>query len=44
MADIEITETIIKGLYIIEPVIFSDNRGSLFESYNNEVFLLMDQV
>lgn len=38
MADIKITKTNIDGLCVIEPTIFSDNRGSLFESYNNEVF------
>ena len=38
LADIKITKTNIEGLYVIEPPIFSDDRGDLFESYNDEVF------
>lgn len=38
MADIKVTSTNINGLYVIEPTIFSDDRGNLFESYNDEVF------
>lgn len=38
MADIKVTNTNIDGLYIIEPTIFSDDRGNFFESYNFEVF------
>ena len=38
MADIKVTKTNIEGLYVIEPTIFSDDRGDLFESYNDEVF------
>lgn len=26
------------GLYIIEPIVFSDNRGSFFESYSDSLF------
>lgn len=39
MADIKVISTNIDGLYVIEPTIFSDNRGTLFESYNDEVFV-----
>lgn len=39
MAEIKVTKTDIEGLFVIEPAIFSDNRGDLFESYNDEVFL-----
>lgn len=38
MANIKVTETNINGLFIVEPVLFSDNRGCLFESYNSEEF------
>ena len=38
MADIKVTNTNIDGLFIIEPTIFLDNRGDLFEAYNDEVF------
>lgn len=34
----EITETEIKGLFIIQPKVFADQRGYFFESYNAEVF------
>jgi dTDP-4-dehydrorhamnose 3,5-epimerase len=33
-----ILETPIKDLYIIEPKIFGDNRGYFFESFNQKVF------
>lgn len=36
--DIRITSTNIDGLFVIEPTIFSDNRGDFFEAYNDEVF------
>ena len=38
MADIKVTNTNIDGLFVIEPTIFSDNRGDLFEAYNDEIF------
>ena len=38
MADIKVTTTNIDGLFVIEPIIFYDNRGSLFEAYNEEIF------
>lgn len=38
MAKIKVTETSIDGLYVVEPTIFSDNRGDLFEAYNDEIF------
>ena len=34
----EIIETKIKGLVIIKPDVFSDERGYFFESYNKERF------
>lgn len=40
MADIKVTKTHIDGLCVIEPMVFSDIRGNLFESYNDEVFAL----
>lgn len=38
MADIKVIETNISGLLLIEPSVFSDIRGYLFEAYNDEVF------
>ena len=38
MADIKVTNTNIDGLFVIKPIIFYDNRGSLFEAYNEEIF------
>lgn len=38
MADINIIRTNIEGLFIVEPTVFVDNRGELFESYNDIVF------
>jgi len=35
----EIIETKIKGLLIIKPVVFQDDRGYFFESYNREKFV-----
>jgi dTDP-4-dehydrorhamnose 3,5-epimerase len=34
----EIINTEIEGLLIIQPKVFSDNRGYFFESYNEDVF------
>jgi dTDP-4-dehydrorhamnose 3,5-epimerase len=34
----QITETKLKGCFIIEPTIFGDQRGSFFESFNKEQF------
>ncbi len=34
----EITETFIKGLFVIKPKVFEDARGYFYESYNNSVF------
>lgn len=34
----EIINTEIEGLLIIQPKVFSDNRGYFFESYNKDVF------
>lgn len=34
----EITETFLKGLYVIKPKVFEDARGYFYESYNNSVF------
>jgi len=34
----EVIETKIKGLLIIKPRVFADERGYFFESYNEEVF------
>lgn len=34
----KITETDIKGCFILEPKVFEDKRGYFFESYNKEVF------
>jgi len=33
-----VTETYIKGLLVIEPRVFSDDRGYFYESYNKSVF------
>jgi dTDP-4-dehydrorhamnose 3,5-epimerase len=37
----KITDTELKGCYIIEPKIFEDERGYFYESYNQKVF---DQI
>ena len=34
----KITKTKIEGLLIFEPQIFEDDRGSFFESWNENVF------
>lgn len=34
----EITETELKGLYVIKPKVFEDERGYFLESYNQKVF------
>ena len=34
----KVTETIISGCYLLEPQVYSDNRGEFFESFNKEVF------
>lgn len=38
MADIQVKKTNIDGLIVVEPTIFSDNRGDLYEAYNEQVF------
>lgn len=38
MANIHVKKTNIEGLYVIEPIVFSDYRGIYFETYNYEVF------
>ncbi len=35
----EVTDVFIKGLKIIKPAIFEDDRGAFFESYNSEKFI-----
>jgi dTDP-4-dehydrorhamnose 3,5-epimerase len=35
---VQITETQLKGCYVLEPKIFEDERGIFFESYKNKVF------
>ncbi len=37
----EIVKTKIPDLYIIKPMVFTDERGYFFESYNKELFLKM---
>ena len=36
MGKIKVTETAIKGIFVIEPEVHSDNRGYFFESYNSK--------
>lgn len=38
MADINVIETEIKGLVIIEPKVFPDDRGYFMETYNKDAF------
>jgi len=38
MGNFKFTETKIKGIYIIEPKVFGDNRGYFMETYNKEHF------
>lgn len=33
-----VTETKLKGCFLLEPVVFEDNRGSFMESFNKEEF------
>lgn len=37
MADIKVSNTCLEGVYVIEPIVFSDVRGTLFEAYNGEM-------
>ncbi len=39
MSKIKVTETGINGLVVIEPTVFSDERGYFFESYNQNDFI-----
>ncbi|TXD49700.1 dTDP-4-dehydrorhamnose 3,5-epimerase [Polaribacter sp. IC073] len=34
----KVTETSLKGCYIIEPIVFGDKRGSFFEVFNKKIF------
>tara|TARA_R110002049_G_scaffold2846_6_gene23147 strand:+ start:2467 stop:2988 length:522 start_codon:yes stop_codon:yes gene_type:complete len=34
----KVTETFLKGCFIIEPKVFGDNRGSFFEVFNHKLF------
>ena len=34
----KVTETYLKGCFVLEPKIFGDGRGSFFESFNQKVF------
>ena len=34
----KVTETYLKGCFVIEPQVFGDNRGSFFEVFNQKVF------
>jgi dTDP-4-dehydrorhamnose 3,5-epimerase len=34
----KVTETFLKGCFVIEPLVFKDNRGSFFESFNKKKF------
>jgi len=34
----KVTETHLKGCFILEPTVFGDNRGSFFEVFNQKVF------
>lgn len=38
----QIKKTYIKGLYIIKPTVFKDQRGYFFESYNKEKLALLN--
>ena len=38
MGKFNFTETFIKGVYVIEPTVFGDNRGYFMETYNYEDF------
>ena len=39
MGNFKFNETKIKGVYIIEPKVFGDNRGYFMETYNKEHFV-----
>ena len=39
VTEVNITKTSFEGLCIIEPIIFSDNRGSFFEAYSKRAFI-----
>jgi dTDP-4-dehydrorhamnose 3,5-epimerase len=39
-----ITETKLKGCYIIEPKVFEDTRGYFFETFNKEVFSKLTHI
>ena len=34
----KVTETYLKGCFIVEPTVFTDGRGNFFESFNQKVF------
>jgi dTDP-4-dehydrorhamnose 3,5-epimerase len=38
MGKFNVTETFIKGVYVIEPTVFGDDRGYFMETYNYEDF------
>ncbi|MGI5850187.1 MAG: dTDP-4-dehydrorhamnose 3,5-epimerase [Christensenellales bacterium] len=38
MADINVIETSIRGLIVLEPTVFGDDRGYFMETYNREAF------
>ena len=41
MEKVKISRTSINGVYIIEPIIFGDNRGYFMESYSKRTFEMM---
>lgn len=34
----KVTETYLRGCFIVEPTVFTDGRGNFFESFNQKVF------
>lgn len=38
MSDIIVTRTPVDGSFIVKPIMFEDDRGSFFETYNDKVF------
>ncbi|WP_299670583.1 dTDP-4-dehydrorhamnose 3,5-epimerase [uncultured Polaribacter sp.] len=34
----KVTETFLKGCFIIEPIVFGDHRGNFFEVFNQKIF------
>ena len=38
MGKFQFIETVIKGVYVIEPTVFGDNRGYFMETYNYNEF------